>query len=150
MKITKLTNHELMAKVIDEHPLDAYRNEDVSLQTQLFWLELTDIEPSIREYFLSLCRPNVHIFFLSGVSLVLNAQDLIDIMRKGLCAKSPIYELMSQIRSRIFDIDYHLGKFFVPNCIYRNGFCIYKEGSCGQGADVRNSMFSYYKELING
>jgi hypothetical protein len=145
MKITKLTTHEIMTQVKDISIIEAYLTEDISIQTQLFWI--SDIESSASKHFLSLCNSNAYMFTQTGLDIILNAQELINIMRQGLCNKSPVIELAVNIRNAMFDIDYQLGKFCVPECVYRNGFCIHKENSCGQNTDLKNSMFSYYKDL---
>ena len=145
MQIIKLTKHKVMAQVKEISIIEAYLTEDFSIQTQLFLI--TGIESSARKHLLSLCDSKAYMFTQTGLDIILNAQELINIMRQGLCNKSPIIKIATRIRNIMFDIDYQLGKFFVPDCVYRNGFCLHKENSCGQGSDLKNSIFSYYKDL---
>lgn len=64
--------------------------------------------------------------------MMLNAQALIQIMRKRLCGKAHerVQELMGLIQSEMFKVDSDLAIRLVPDCVYRGG--CYELKTCGR------------------
>lgn len=81
----------------------------------------------------------------TNLSLLLNAQSLIDMAKVRLCfqASSETREVFAEIKRKVAEVDQSLAKMMVPKCVYRNGLCG-EPNCCGF-----NSTSAFKEELSN-
>ena len=146
-EIMKLTNESLMrtacqftsgkeSKITLEK---IYECEHSPIRTQLFWIELYDIPSFVSVHF---ARHNIGVTHfvktnrdditgqldsdinrLTPVNhaMLINAQALINMARKRLCHKAheKTWDVMTEIRNKMLDVDVDLYMKLVPDCVYR-------------------------------
>ena len=119
-----------------------YRSEESPARTQIFWITLDPIPVFVATH---LVRHHVgsQPFALthridrkgggedagrstpSKLSLLINAQSLIDMAKQRLClgASHETREAMEDVKAGLWKVDPDLTMFLQPKCIYRNGLC---------------------------
>lgn len=115
-----------------------YRSEHSPIRTQLFWIEMEGI-PSFVSVHLVRHKHGVEHFVQSMRgesgpvtretpvlhSMLINAQALINMSRKRLCAKADpkTVSVWQEVCKWVSEADPELAPFLVPECVYRGGVC---------------------------
>jgi len=134
----KMTSHKEIKKISLSA---AYKSEHSPIRTQMFWIEMYGIPHFVSTHF---PRHSVgNSFYVrtgredrgqkgeqdrwtpSDMAMLVNAQSLINMSRKRLCAKSHAVtqRVFREIKKNVAKVDPDLAKYMVRECIYRNGFC---------------------------
>jgi hypothetical protein len=118
-----------------------YMCEHSPIRTQLFWIKMIDIYNFVSvhlvrhkigvEHFVESHREDrggsgqENRYSLVTHCMLINAESLINIMKKRLCNKASkeTQEVATLIKEEIKKIDYDLYKYLVPTCVYRGGIC---------------------------
>ncbi len=175
IKVEKITDHSWIlranakttGKVSKQSVFNAYRSEHSPIRSQIFWIDCDNIETFVANH---IVRHHIGVekfvqsqridrggdedsnrYTLTNMGLFINAQSLINMMKVRLCKKASqeTYSVAMDIRNKMFDIDYELGKFFVPTCIYRNGLCPEGKSGCGLNKNIKDSIYSYYANMFD-
>ncbi len=147
--ITKITDEKLLIKACEstfngtskQTLLKQYRSEESPARTQMFWIEIDPLPLFVSTHLLRhhvgsqpyalthrthrKCGKDNGRETPTKLSLLINAQSLIDMSKLRLCksASKETRQIMSQIKYEVSKIDNILAKFMQPKCIYRNGLC---------------------------
>ena len=127
---------------------EIYKCEHSPIRTQMFWIEMCDIPTYVSVHFVR-HKVGVEHFVMSNREdrggtgkedrmspvnhgMFLNAQTLIQLARKRLCGKADprTRKVMKEVVKAVDVVDPALTPFLVPECVYRNGYCL-EPKSCG-------------------
>ena len=146
IKVEKILTKELVdlacsytadKEVIIKDMESFYRSEHSPIRTQLFLVRMDGI-PTYASVHFTRHHIGIEHFVKSNRNtdeiitrdtpvnhlMFLNAQSLINISRKRLCAKADklVVDIMYKIREKVNDVDPELARNMLPECKYR-GFC---------------------------
>jgi len=162
LELLRVCNEATSGKPSSQLLESAYRSEHSTIRSQMFKIDMYDIPSFVSVHLVrhqigithyvrsnridrggdpcaNRCTPVNH-------SMILNAQAIINIMRKRLCYKaSPeTRQICKTIKEYIGKVDPDLHKFLVPECVYRNGLCP-EPVTCGK-IKLQMQRYSFYKE----
>lgn len=145
-----------------------YMWEHSPSRTQMFWVIMKDIPTKVsvhmvrhsavgQQHFVKTNRPDrggagddeVTRNTVVNHRMLLNAQHFIDMSRKRLCyqAMKETREVMGLIRREIRVVDPDLGRYMVPNCVYRGGYCP-EPRACGNYKVKRYDPLEIFSAMI--
>lgn len=140
------TNHMKSSNISLEK---LYHCEHSPMRTQLFWVEMYGIPTFVSVHLVRHSQGVTHyvesnrddrggvdkVDRLTPVNhaMLCNAQALINMSRKRLCAKAhaKTQEVMYQIKEAVSEVDDDLARYMVTECVYRGGQC-YELKPCGR------------------
>ena len=144
---------------------EGYCCEHSPIRTQMFWIQMLGIPTSVSvhlvrhkqglEPFVQSNRPDRGGTADAGRntpvdhSLIANAQALINVSLKRLCAKAAADTLATVmcLKNAVRQVDPDLAKYMVPQCVYRGGVCPERK-PCGRYRVRKYNPVAIFEDMI--